>query len=161
MLVEVGNQFDTWSTVSLCTQRWWYWCQWISGKWFNFEVVSRELWFFSDWSLDTFKETVAITSALNISFGDTSPNCCIKVERDNQKWKKEWEEASVKWEITNLIIDEVKKKSLGAHYRWDGVPAIPNSAWNSPKECPEVINLTSPLPPPSLFPPTPPSSPPL
>ena len=29
------------------------------------------------------------------------PNCPIKQERDNQQWKKEWEEALVKWEITN------------------------------------------------------------
>ena len=54
---------------------------------------------------------------------------------------------------------EEKKESLGDRYRWNGVPVIPNSAWNTPKEYPEVIDLTSPLPPPSLLPPTPPSSP--
>ena len=91
--------------------------------------------------------------------GHTTPNCPIKQERDNQQWKKEWEEASVKWEITNRKIDEEKKESLGDCYGWNRVPIIPNSAWNTPKEQPEVIDLTSPLPPPFLFPPTPPSSP--
>ena len=56
-------------------------------------------------------------------------------------------------------IDEEKKESLGNQYGWNGVPVIPNSACNTPKEHPEVIDLTSPSPPPSLFPPTPPSSP--
>ena len=91
--------------------------------------------------------------------GHTTPNCPIKQKRDNQQWKKEWEEASVKWEITNRKIDEEKKESLGECYGWNGVPIIPNSAWNTLKEHPEVIDLTSPLPPPSLLPPTPPSSP--
>ena len=83
----------------------------------------------------------------------------MKKERDNQQWKKEWEEASVKWEIANRKIDEERKESLGDCYRWNGVLVIPNDAWNTPKEHPEVIGLTSPSLPPSLLPPTPPSSP--
>ena len=45
----------------------------------------------------------------------------MKKERDNQQWKKEWEEASVKWETANRKIDEEKKKSLGDCYGWNGV----------------------------------------
>ena len=90
---------------------------------------------------------------------NSTSNCPIKQERDNQKWKKEWEEALVKWGIANLKIDEVKKESLGDCYGWEGVPIIPISAWNTLKEHPEIINLTSPSPPPSLLPLTPPSSP--
>ena len=87
--------------------------------------------------------------------GHTTPNCPIKQERDNQQWKKEWEEASARWEIANQRIDEEKKEAYG----WNGVSDIPNSAWNTPKEHPEVIDLTSPSPPPSFFLPTPLSSP--
>ena len=91
--------------------------------------------------------------------GHTSPNCPIKKERDIQKWKKEWEEASVQWEITNLKIDEAKKEQEKGLYRWDRVQNISNSTWNTPEEHPKVIDLTSPSPPPSLLPPTSPSSP--
>ena len=48
---------------------------------------------------------------------------------------------------------------MGNAYGWNGVPDIPNSAWNTPENQPEVIDLTSPSPSPSLLPPTPPSSP--
>ena len=48
---------------------------------------------------------------------------------------------------------------MGNAYGWNGVPDISNSAWNTLENQPEVIDLTSPLPPPSLLPPTPPSSP--
>ena len=59
----------------------------------------------------------------------------------------------------NQRIDEEKEESEKNAYGWNGVPDIPNSAWNTPVEHPEVIDLTSPSPPPSLLPPTPPTSP--
>jgi hypothetical protein len=45
-----------------------------------------------------------------------------------------------------------------AIHKWTGVVTIPNEEWDSPKKQPEVIDLTSPSPPPSLLPPTPPPS---
>ena len=91
--------------------------------------------------------------------GHTTPNCPIKIERDHLQWRKEWKEASAKWEIANQRIDEEKEEPVGNIYGWNGVPDIPNSAWNTPENQPEVIDLTSPSPSPSLLPPTPPSSP--
>ena len=89
--------------------------------------------------------------------GHTSPNCPIKIERDHLQWRKEWEEAAAEWEIANKRID--KEESEKNAYGWNGVPDIPNSVWNTPEDQPEVIDLTSPSPSPSLLPPTSPSSP--
>jgi hypothetical protein len=84
--------------------------------------------------------------------GHTTPNCETKKEAE-----RVWEDkrkAYRPWGY-NEKTGEQRWKAI---HTWAGVATIPNEEWDSPKKQPEVIDLTSPSPPPSLLPPTPPPS---
>ncbi|KIJ91212.1 hypothetical protein K443DRAFT_14593 [Laccaria amethystina LaAM-08-1] len=95
--------------------------------------------------------------------GHTTPNCEIKKEAD-----RVWENEAKKYREYRPWGYDTKtgEQRWKAIYKWAGVQDIPNKEWDTPKKEPEVIDLTSPSPPPSLLPTpppslwTPPSSPP-
>ncbi|KIJ93689.1 hypothetical protein K443DRAFT_12680 [Laccaria amethystina LaAM-08-1] len=84
--------------------------------------------------------------------GHTTPNC----ETKDCRWGKEVHNTPEyrPWAY-NTKTGEQQWKAI---HTWAGVVDISNKEWESPKKQPEVIDLTSPSPPPSLLPPTPPPS---
>jgi hypothetical protein len=89
-------------------------------------------------------------------------NCKTKKEA-NRAWEKEKYRNTQGYKPWGYDV-KTGDQQWKAIYTWAGVTTIPNKEWDTPKEQPEVIDLTSPSPPsspsmPPLFPPTPPSSP--
>jgi hypothetical protein len=87
--------------------------------------------------------------------GHTTPNCETKKEAD-----RVWENETKKYRECRPWGYDVKtgEQRWKATHKWAGVTTILNEEWDSPKKQPEVIDLTSPSPPPSLLLPTPPPS---
>jgi hypothetical protein len=88
--------------------------------------------------------------------GHTTPNCKTKKEAD-RAWEKEKFKKTQGYEPWKYD-EKTGEQRWKAIHTWAGVTTILNEEWDSPKKQPEVINLTSPSPPPSLLPPTPPPS---
>jgi hypothetical protein len=79
--------------------------------------------------------------------GHTTPNCETRKEAE-RVWEHK-RKAYQPWGYDEKT-GEQRWKAIRA---WAGVVTIPNEEWDSPKKEPEVIDLTSPSPPPSLLPP--------